>query len=70
MELIRVVLADDHDLVLDGLQARLRDIKEIEVVGTARNGQELLDCLPTLNPDVVVLDLHMDRRLRGTATNS
>lgn len=60
MKLIRVVLADDHDLVLDGLQARLRDIKEVEVVGTARNGQELLDCLPTLKPDVVVLDLHMD----------
>lgn len=60
MELIRVVLADDHDLVLDGLQVRLKDIKEVEVVGTANNGQELLDCLPTLNPDVVVLDLHMD----------
>lgn len=59
MQPIRVILADDHDLVLEGLVARLRDITEIEVVGTANDGESLLTQLPTLRPDVVVLDLHM-----------
>lgn len=61
MQPIRVVLADDHELVLEGLVARLRDIKEVEVVGTVNNGQALLDVLPILKPDVVVLDLHMPK---------
>ncbi len=56
---IRVILADDHDLVLEGLQARLKDIKEVEVVGTANDGAALLTLLQQITPDVVVLDLHM-----------
>ena len=59
MQPVRVILADDHELVLEGLTARLRDIDEVEVVGTVNNGQELLNVLPQLKPDVVVLDLHM-----------
>jgi len=59
MQPVRIVLADDHELVLEGLTARLKDIDEFEVVGTVNNGQALLDLLPQLKPDVVVLDLHM-----------
>ncbi len=59
MQPVRIVLADDHELVLEGLTARLKDIVEVEVVGTVNNGQKLLDVLPQLKPDVVVLDLHM-----------
>lgn len=59
MQPVRIVLADDHELVLEGLTARLKDIVEVEVVGTVNNGQALLDVLPQLKPDVVVLDLHM-----------
>ena len=59
MQPVRIVLADDHELVLEGLTARLKDIIEVEVVGTVNNGQQLLDVLPQLKPDVVVLDLHM-----------
>lgn len=59
MQPVRIVLADDHELVLEGLTARLKDIVEVEVVGTVNNGQQLLDVLPQLKPDVVVLDLHM-----------
>ncbi len=56
---IRVVLADDHDLVLEGLQSRLKDIHELTVVGTAKNGAEVLELLQRVTTDVVVLDLHM-----------
>lgn len=59
MQPVRIILADDHELVLEGLTARLKDIVEVEVVGTVNNGQQLLDVLPQLKPDVVVLDLHM-----------
>lgn len=59
MNPIRVVLADDHDLVLEGLQSRLKDIHELIVVGTANNGAELLTLLEHIPADVVVLDLHM-----------
>lgn len=56
---IRVVLADDHDLVLEGLQSRLKDIHELTVVGTAKDGAEVLALLEHTATDVVVLDLHM-----------
>jgi DNA-binding NarL/FixJ family response regulator len=59
MNPIRVVLADDHDLVLEGLQSRLKDIHEVTVVGTAKDGAELLALLEHTATDVVVLDLHM-----------
>ncbi len=56
---IRVVLAHDHDLVLEGLQARIRDMHDIEVVGAFNDGETLLEKLHDLKPDVLVLDLHM-----------
>jgi DNA-binding NarL/FixJ family response regulator len=59
MNPIRVILADDHDLVLEGLQSRLKDIRELTVVGTANDGAALLAMLDETQADVVVLDLHM-----------
>lgn len=59
MESIKVVIADDHDLVLDGLQLRLRDMDDMQVVGTASDGDSLLRLLQEVEADVVVLDLHM-----------
>jgi DNA-binding NarL/FixJ family response regulator len=56
---IRVVLADDHPLVLEGLVGFLNEIEDIHVVGTAHSGDELLELLDSTVPDVVVLDLHM-----------
>jgi DNA-binding NarL/FixJ family response regulator len=58
---IRVVLADDHDLVRSGLQALLAQAADIEVVGQARNGEELLAVLERVTPDVVVTDISMPR---------
>jgi two-component system, NarL family, nitrate/nitrite response regulator NarL len=57
---IRVLLADDHPLVLEGLLATLRGYPRIEVVGAARNGREALSLARRLRPDVVLLDIAME----------
>lgn len=53
----RVILADDHKIVLEGLRGLLRD--EFELIGEASNGQELVDLVLRLSPDVVVADVSM-----------
>jgi len=63
----RIFLVDDHTIVRDGLQALLANEPDIEVVGEASNGQELLDQLPTTPADVVLLDANMPV-LDGLAT--
>jgi DNA-binding NarL/FixJ family response regulator len=56
---IRVVIADDHPIVRDGLNKLLSLEDDIEVVGEACDGRDLLDRLDELAPDVVLLDLRM-----------
>lgn len=56
---IRVVLADDHPLVLEGLQAMLRAEADIEVLAAVTDGEGLLPIVERMRPDVVVLDLQM-----------
>ena len=65
--MIRVFIVDDHTLIRDGLRALLATDPSFEVVGEAGNGQDLLDQLPTLPADVVLLDLNMPV-LDGLAT--
>ncbi len=57
--MIRVLLADDHHILLDGIKAILERDPELEVVGTAGNGQEVLDLLKKESVDVLLLDLQM-----------
>ncbi|EJK2113640.1 response regulator [Vibrio navarrensis] len=56
---IRIVIVDDHQVVLDGFIARLEIEPEIEVVGTASNGLEALDAVRRHKPDVVLMDISM-----------
>ncbi|HEX6052690.1 MAG TPA: response regulator transcription factor [Gemmatimonadaceae bacterium] len=58
---IRVAVADDHPVVRDGLVAMLETQPDIEVVGTAANGEEALGLVAAANPDVLLLDLEMPR---------
>jgi len=58
-EQITVLLADDHPLVQDGIRTRFEEIDDIEVIGVASNGQELLDQAEALNPDVIIADISM-----------
>lgn len=56
---VRVVLADDHPVVRDGLAALLASVDGIEVAGTAATGREAIRAAVTLQPDVLVLDIQM-----------
>jgi DNA-binding NarL/FixJ family response regulator len=56
---IRVVIADDHPIVRDGLRKLLSIEKDIDVVGEAADGQQLLDHMDEWLPDVILLDLRM-----------
>lgn len=56
---IRVLLVDDHPLVIDGIQARLEDEGAIDVVGRGGNGQEAIALSQKLQPDVVLMDISM-----------
>jgi DNA-binding NarL/FixJ family response regulator len=56
---IQVVLADDHDLVRSGIKALLSTVDGVEVIAEARNGNELLQLLETVKPDVVMTDISM-----------
>lgn len=56
---IRVVLADDHDLVRSGISALLSAIDGVEVIAEAREGEELLKILQTVRPDIVITDITM-----------
>jgi DNA-binding NarL/FixJ family response regulator len=56
---IRIVLVDDHQIVLDGLQSVLKNEPDIELVGMATNGPDAIELVRKLNPDVVVLDVTM-----------
>lgn len=57
--LIRVILADDHPIVLHGLQQLFRRQPDIEVVATCRTGDEALAAVQTTTADILVLDLRM-----------
>lgn len=57
--MIRVVLVDDHSLVLEGISARLSEEENIEVVGQAANGLEALEVVKDTQPDVVLMDVTM-----------
>jgi two-component system, NarL family, nitrate/nitrite response regulator NarL len=56
---IKVLLADDHILVRQGLRSSLSEYREIQVVGEACNGREAVDKAQTLAPDVVLMDINM-----------
>jgi two-component system, NarL family, nitrate/nitrite response regulator NarL len=56
---IRLLLVDDHPLVLDGINSRLQVEDHIEVVGQANNGKEALDRAKQVNPHVVLMDVTM-----------
>jgi len=58
---IRVLLADDHTLVRQGLRALLEREADIKVIGEATNGKEVIKKAEMLRPDVIVMDVSMPR---------
>lgn len=57
--IIRIVLADDHALVLEGLRALVNAEPDLRVVATATDGERLLEAVRRFKPDVVAMDLQM-----------
>jgi DNA-binding NarL/FixJ family response regulator len=56
---IRIIIADDHRLLLEGLSQALDSIPDLTVVATAADGEELLRAVAAHAPDVVLLDIEM-----------
>lgn len=59
MHKLRIIVADDHHILLDGLNALLQKQKDIEIVGLFNNGREVYEALPNLNIDVALVDINM-----------
>lgn len=59
--MIRVIIADDHHLVRQGIRALLEKTDDIEVVSEATDGQEAVELVQQLIPDVLVMDMAMPR---------
>jgi len=59
--MIRILLADDHKLLIDGLRPLLEKQKDIEVVGVAKDGLEAASMASKYKPDIILLDISMPR---------
>ena len=59
MSSIRILIADDHTIVRDGIRALLASADDIEVAGEAADGREAVDLYARLNPDLVLMDIAM-----------
>src|SRR6056297_2273767 len=55
----RILIVDDHPMVAEGIQSLLESYDDIDVVGTLGNGQDAVDRVNELKPDVILLDLNM-----------
>jgi len=59
MDIVRILIADDHQLILNGISDMLRPIKEYKIVGRASNGQEAVEKALSLKPDLIFMDISM-----------
>ena len=56
---VRVLVVDDQQLIRDGIASMLDIQSGLSVIGTAKNGQDAIDQAMKLNPDVILMDIHM-----------
>ncbi|WP_153306196.1 response regulator [Desulfatiglans anilini] len=64
MKIGRVLLVDDHEVVLEGLKQTLESSGDFEVIGVAKDGSEAVSMIRTLKPEFVIMDISM-RNLNG-----
>lgn len=57
--MIKIVIADDHEIYRDGLKMVLKKEKSFSVIGEAKNGKQLLDVVLKVSPDVIITDIVM-----------
>ena len=58
-DIVKIIIADDHSMIREGLKQLLELDGDIQVIGEAGNGVECLELLKTVTPDVVLLDINM-----------
>lgn len=58
---VRVILADDHPIFMSGLQQIIEEDENIEIAGTALNGEKALEIIYERKPDIAVLDIDMPK---------
>lgn len=58
---IKIVIADDHTMMREGLSQALDSIPDIEVIASAADGRELLETMEAVTPDVVLIDIEMPK---------
>ena len=61
MEKLKIVLAEDHTILREGLRALLEVDPGFEIIGEAQNGREAVRCVERLEPDLLLMDLSMPR---------
>lgn len=59
MDKIKIIITDDHQLVREGVEAMLRGVPDIEVIGTVSSGEEAINLARSNKPDVVLMDILM-----------
>ena len=59
MSKIKIAIADDYKIYRDGLKVGLSADENLEVIGEADNGEDLLKALETISPDIIIMDLKM-----------
>lgn len=59
--MIKIVIADDHTMLREGLSQALDSLPDIQVLATAADGKDLLDVLDDTTPDVILVDIEMPR---------
>jgi len=59
MKSIRIFLVDDHQLVRDGIKALLTGAGNIDIIGEATNGKELLEKIKEVQPDIILMDISL-----------
>jgi DNA-binding NarL/FixJ family response regulator len=59
VERIKVLLVDDHTVVRDSIAIMLAQLDDIQIVGSLASGEELISKMRDLNPDMIIMDIHM-----------
>ena len=68
MNKIKILLADDHSIIRDGIKAMLAHVRDFKIVGEAKDGKDVVEKALKLKPDIVIMDISMPGRSGIEAT--
>jgi two-component system response regulator NreC len=57
----RIVIAEDHTILREGLRALLASAPDLQIIGEAENGRDAIQCAETMEPDLILIDLSMPK---------